>query len=149
MTIRTKPRLSSNSANLRSSVGVSGPLLRPKMKAKTATMMNNSRGTATGAVTRSRCRPVTMPSSQTKTAAPRAKSRKVGVRPMSKGSVAKGSRATTPMTAKKPNSKLRSISTAASPPKATAAAAIGPPKPSTTPASAAVRPSSRPSVSGD
>jgi hypothetical protein len=65
-----KPRLSRSSAKWRSSVGVSGPLARPKMKAKTATTMKTSSGTVTGAVTMVRRLPVTSCSSQTPTTAP-------------------------------------------------------------------------------
>ncbi len=87
---RTKPRLINSSANLRSKVGVSGPLLSPNMNAKMAMIIKIAKGKVNGVSVIVRCRPVTKPTSQTATTAARAMSRKVGVRPISIGRVAKG-----------------------------------------------------------
>ncbi len=105
---------------------LAGLWMRPRAKLKSAMSMKRPTRRPRGEAVNARSWPMTSLKSQTKKSAPRARSRKVGLKPIEKGRLAKGRRKTTAQSATKPQWVSARIITAAMSAAATTSAGSGP-----------------------
>ena len=145
----TKKRLMPNriSRKRRNRNMLAGLCTSPRAKLKTASSIKSATGMPSGEAIKSRCLPITSLRNQTKKSAPSARSRKVGLKPIEKGRLAKGSTKTTPHRATKPQCVSARINTPAISAAAAASAASGPATPTKSAISSTPAASKPPSAS--
>ncbi|MCB9162256.1 MAG: hypothetical protein H6644_20840 [Caldilineaceae bacterium] len=144
----TKKRLmpSSNSAKRRMKKLLARLWVKPLAKAKTIISMKSSTSSPKGDARNSRSCPVISLKTHTKKSASSAASKKVGLKPMLKGRLAKGSTKSTPASATKPQCVSLRISVPPTMATASASAINGPKMPTTRAMASAPSTSSSPSM---